>query len=133
MGELIAVYLRSNPDMHPETRKHIVWLFADGGPCAFMRDKYAEALNRQDLERLREAMRARNVGNNTMNHYQAYIQAALAWGREQELIFRHPWQGYKKLKVIKPIITTNFQELMQVYGFLPEYLQWAVKTAFFWP
>lgn len=131
MGELIAVYLRSNPDMHPETRKHIVWLFAYGGPCAFMRDKYAEALNRQDLKRLREAMRARNVGNNTINHYQAYIQAALAWGREQELIFRHPWQGYKKLKVIKPIITTNFQDLMQVYGFLPEYLQWAVKTAFF--
>lgn len=131
MGELIAVYLRSNPDMYPETRKRIVWLFADGGPCAFMRDKYAEALNRQDLERLREAMRARNVGNNTINHYQAYIQAVLAWGREQELIFRHPWQGYKKLKVIKPIITSNFQDLMQVYEFLPEYLQWAVKTAFF--
>lgn len=131
MGELVASYLRSNPDMYFETRKRIVWLFADGGPCAFMRDKYAEAINRQDLERLRESMRARNVSNNTINHYQAYIQAALAWGVEQELIFRHPWRGYKKLKVTKPIITSNLPDLIRVYSFLPEYLQWAVKTAFF--
>lgn len=131
MGELIASYLRSNPDMYYETRNRIIWLFADGGPCAFMRDKYAESLNRQDLERFREHMRTRKVSNNTINHYQAYIQAALSWGREQELIFRHPWQGYKKLKITKPIITASFQDLMGVYVFLPEYLQWAVKTAFF--
>lgn len=56
-----------------------------------MRDKYADMLNRRDLEFFRENMRARAVSNNTINHYQAYVQSALAWEVEQELIGQHPW------------------------------------------
>ncbi len=47
MGELIVKYLHGNPDLFHETRERIIWLYADGGPCAFMRDKYADSLNRQ--------------------------------------------------------------------------------------
>lgn len=130
MGELIAIFLRSRPDMVAETRKRIVWLFADGGPCSFMRDKYADMLNRRDLEFFRENMRARAVSNNTINHYQAYVQSALAWGVEQELIGQHPWR-FKKLKVERPIITATLPDLMRVFLYLPDYLQWAVKTAFY--
>ena len=53
MGELALAYLRSRPDLHRSTRSSILWLLADGGPAAFLRDKYADALNRQDLERMR--------------------------------------------------------------------------------
>ena len=133
MGELVVLYLRSNPDLYPETRRRIIWLFADGGPCAFMRDKYAVKLDRQDLERMREFMRARNVTNNTINHYQAYTQMILAWGADQELIVRHPWRDFKKLKVSKPVIQARLEDLIRLYPYLPEYLQWAAKTAFFWP
>lgn len=63
MGELIVKYLHGNPDLFHETRERIIWLYADGGPCAFMRDKYADSLTRQDLERLRENMRARKASN----------------------------------------------------------------------
>ena len=131
MGELVVLYLRSNPDLYPETRRRIIWLFADGGPCAFMRDKYAVKLDRQDLERMREFMRARNVTNNTINHYQAYTQMILAWGADQELIVRHPWRDFKKLKVSKPVIQARLEDLIRRYPYLPEYLQWAAKTAFF--
>ncbi len=130
IGELVAVFLRSNPDMYHETRRRIAWLFADGGPCAFMRDKYADMLNRRDLEVLRENMRLRKVTNNTINHYQAYIQSVLAWGVEQELIHAHPWR-FKKLKIVKPIVEASLPDLLATYKYLPEYLQWAVKTAFF--
>ncbi|MFT4300381.1 MAG: tyrosine-type recombinase/integrase [Desulfovibrio sp.] len=130
MGELLMVFVRSRPDLHRTTKNSLAWLFSDDGPCAFMRDKYAEALNRRDLEMLREGMRARDVTNNTINHYQAYIQSVLAWGVEQELIQRHPWQ-FKKLKVVKPIVTADLPSLLMVYRQLPEYMQWAVKTAFF--
>ena len=41
MGELIVKYLHGNPDLFHETRERIIWLYADGGPCSFMRDKYA--------------------------------------------------------------------------------------------
>lgn len=131
MAELIVKYLHGNPDMYYQTRNRIVWLYADGGPCAFMRDKYAESLNRQDLERLRENMRERHSGNNTTNHYQAYTRAILAWGVDQSLIVFNPWRDFKKLKIAKPIHSSILLDLMRIYPFLPPYLQWAVKTAFF--
>ena len=131
MGELIIKYLHGNPDLFHETRERIIWLYADGGPCAFMRDKYADALNRQDLEQLRENMRERKASNNTSNHYQAYTRAILAWGVDQGLLVLNPWRDFKKLKISKPIYTATLLDLKRLYPFLPPYLQWAVKTAFF--
>lgn len=131
MGELIVKYLHGNPDLYHQTRERIIWLYADGGPCAFMRDKYAESVNRQDLERLRENMRQRGAGNNTINHYQAYTRSILAWGVDQSLILMNPWRDFKKLKIVKPIHTATLFDLSRLYPFLPPYLQWAVKTAFF--
>ena len=52
LGELVALYFRSNPDKHPKTRKNIVYFFAGHedrktgkhieGTGEFLRDKYAE-------------------------------------------------------------------------------------------
>lgn len=131
MGELIVKYLHGNPDLYHQTRERIIWLYADGGPCAFMRDKYAESINRQDLERLRYNMRQRGAGNNTINHYQAYTRSILAWGVDQSLIVFNPWRDFKKLKIVKPIHTATLFDLSRLYPHLPPYLQWAVKTAFF--
>lgn len=129
-GELVLAYLRSRPDLHRSTRRSLLWLLADGGPAAFLRDKYADMLNRQDLERMRENLRARDVTNNTQNHYQAYIQSVLAWGVDQEFISRHPWP-FRKLKIVRPMIAATLDDLMRIYQELPDYMQWAVKTAFF--
>lgn len=131
MGELIVKYLHGNPDLFHETRERIIWLYADGGPCAFMRDKYADSLTRQDLERLRENMRARKASNNTTNHYQAYTRAILAWGVDQGLLLLNPWRDFKKLKIAKPLHKATLLDLKRLYPFLPPYLQWAAKTAFF--
>ena len=131
MGELVVLYLRSNPQLYDGTRKRITWLFADGGPCAFMRDKYAVKLDRRDLERLREIMRLRGVTNDTINHYQAYTKMILSWGADQELIAFHPWRDFKKLKTKPRIHDVALRDLRAVYPFLPEWLRWAVKTAFF--
>lgn len=133
MGELVILYLRSRPDLYHATRKRITWLFADEGPCAFLRDKYAIRIDRRDLEHMRENLRARGVGNNTINHYQAYTSMVLAWGADQELIARHPWRDFKKLKVKKPVLMPMLSDLQRVYLELPEWMQWAVKTAFFLP
>lgn len=131
MGELIVKYLHGNPDLYHQTRERIIWLYADGGACAFMRDKYAESLSRQDLERLRDNMRQRGAGNNTINHYQAYTRSILAWGVDQSLIVFNPWRDFKKLKIVKPIHTATLFDLSRLYPYLPPHLQWAVKTAFF--
>lgn len=138
MGELAMAYFRSNIDLHPKTKRNLVYFFggtdthgnAVAGVGGFMRDKYAESLTRQDLELMRELFRARGTGNNTINKYQAYVRAILAWGVDQDLIRFNPWRDYRRLKVIKPIIHANVVDLQRLYPCLPEYLQWAVKTAF---
>lgn len=139
LGELVTLYFRSNPDKHFKTRKNIVYFLAGhdesgkhiSGVGEFLRDKYAESLTRQDLERVRDGFRARGTGNNTINKYQAYIHAILAWGVDQALIRINPWRDYKRLKVTRPIFRTTIEDLTRLYSELPEYLQWAVKTAFF--
>lgn len=140
LGELAMLYFRSRPDIHRETKKIIVHFLA-GHECEggshfpgigeFMRDKYAESLTRQDLERMREGFRIKGTGNNTINKYQAYIRAILSWGVDQDLIHLNPWRDYKRLKVTKPIIRASVDDLRRLYPHLPEFLQWAVKTAFF--
>lgn len=130
VGELALAYLRSRPDIHRSTRRSILWLLADGGPAAFARDKYADALTRQDLERMREALRARQAGNNTINHYQSYLSSILAWGVEQDFLARHPWP-YRKLKVVRPVVRAQLRDLLRIFPELPGWLRWAVKTAFF--
>lgn len=139
LGELTMLYFRSNPGSHKKTKKNIVYFLAGHeeagkhipGVGEFLRDKYAESLSRQDLERMREGFRARGTGNNTINKYQAYIRAILAWGVDQDLIHVNPWRDYKRLKHTKPLVKATVDDLRRLYPHLPEHLQWAVKTAFF--
>lgn len=140
LGELTMLYFRSHPDKHPRVKRNIVYILAGHensqgvhieGPGEFLRDKYAETLSRMDLERLREAYRARGTSNASMNRYQAYIRAILSWGVEQELITLNPWRDFKLLKTKKFVSRATVDDLRQLYPYLPEYLQWAVKTAFF--
>ena len=139
LGELTMLFCRSRHDLNMVTKRKIVYFLAgyekDGihhpGTGEFLRDKYAEALTRQDLERMREAFRSRNVGNNTINKFQALVRAILAWGVDQELIRFNPWRDFKKLKVVRPVFQPRMEDLKRLYPELPEYLQWAVKTAFF--
>ncbi|MDE5878665.1 MAG: tyrosine-type recombinase/integrase, partial [Desulfovibrio sp.] len=139
LGELTMLYFKSRPDFHIETKRKIVHFLAGHdrggkhhtGAGEFLRDKYAESLNRHDLERMREGLRAGGAGNNTLNKYQAYIRAILAWGVDQDLIHLNPWRDYKRLKVVRPVIGASVDDLRRLYPELPAYLQWAVKTAFF--
>lgn len=139
LGELTAVFFRSHPDYNGHTKKHIINFLAgredaEGrhieGPGEFLRDKYADAMTRRDLEAMREAMRARGSGNNTTNKYQAYIRAILAWGVDQELIPINPWRDYKRLKVQRPVVQVSLNDFRRLYACLPPYLQWAAKTAY---
>ena len=82
------------------TKRQIVYFLAGHeqngqhvpGIGEFLRDKYAESLTRQDLERMREGFRAQGTGNNTIYKFQAYIRAILAWGVDQDLIHINPWR-----------------------------------------
>lgn len=138
LGELVALYFRSNPDKHPMTRQNILYFLTgyekDGkhieGPGEFLLYLYAESLNRADLERMREAVRARGSKNVTINKYQAYIRAILAWGVDQQLIHSNPWRDYKRLPVKKFEVTATLADFKVIIGHCPDWLRWALATAY---
>ena len=139
LGELAAAYSRSRPDLHPDTRDAMLWLLIgsdhkDGtrsvSPGEFLCGKFAEALTRQDLERLREGFRAKGSSNRTINKNQAYIHAILSWGVEQELIQHNPWRDFKHLPVHRAIMSTSLGDLQKVYRAATPWMQWAIKTMY---
>lgn len=138
LGELVALYFRSNPDKHKNFRRVMVYFLAgheEGdkhveGAGEFLRDKYAERLTRRDLELVRENVRANGSCNNSINKYQAYVRAILAWGVDQQLITINPWRDYKRLPVQKKIVTTNIVHIRTVYTHAEDWLQWAIKTMY---
>ncbi len=128
------LYFRSRPDLHIITKRKIVYFLAGydkgnvhhPGIGEFLRDRYADNLNRQDLERMREGLRAQSNCNNTINKFQAHIRAILAWGVDQDLITLNPWRDYKRLKTTRPIFQPKISDLQRLYPELPAYLQWVV-------
>jgi integrase len=139
LGEVAAVFFRSRPEFHSVTKDTIIWVLSGrdraGGrhseaPGEFMRDKYADALSRHDLERLREGFRVRGASNCTINKYQAYIHSILSWGVEQEMIQRNPWRDFKRLPVKKSVISTSLVDVQKVFNNASAWLQWAIKTMY---
>jgi len=139
LGEVTAAFFRSRGKIHFKTNDAIVWLLPgreDGqgkhteAPGEFLRDKYEEMLNRQDLERMREGFRVRGVSNATINKFQAYIQSILSWGADQELIARNPWRDFKKLSIQRKMIRTSIDDVRKVYLSAAPWLQWAIKTMY---
>lgn len=139
LGEVTATFFRSRQEFHAVTKDTILWLITgrentegkhNEGPAEFMCDKYADTLTRQDLEGMRESCRFRGASNNTINKYQAYIHAILSWGVEQELVQRNPWRDFKRLPVKRHPILTSLNDIQKVYLAAPEWLQWAIKTAY---
>lgn len=140
LGELVILFFRSNPDKHPTTKRNVVYFLAGHkdpttgkhieGVGEFLRDKYAEQLDRIDLEAMREAFRARGTSNATMNHYQAYIRSILAWGVDQQLIRTNPWRDFKRLKAPRHIVNASIVDFKIILKHCPEWLAWAIYTAY---
>lgn len=100
------------------------------GPAEILATKYADALTRRDLETVRENCRLDGVSIRTMNDYTGKLKAALNWCVDQDLLAENPWAKYRgvpggKLKHL----TGTLEDFAKVYPFLPEWMQWAARTA----
>lgn len=126
LGELAVLFFRSNP-VHHKTKKNVIYFLTGHekngrhifGAGEFLRDRFAERLNRSDLEAMRSALKKRNVSNNTINKYQAYIRSILAWGVDEQLISFNPWREFRRLKVDRPLIRTSLSDILMVYKVAP--------------
>ncbi len=138
LGELALAYFKSNV-RSLATRRHVIYCLCGHedrmgrhikGDGEFLRDKLAEALDRRDLEHLRSNFRQRGVSNNSINHYQAHIRAILAWAADQQIIPANPWRDFKRLPIRKMLVSVRMENFRLIYEHLPEWFQWAARTAF---
>lgn len=127
LGELATSFFRS-VEHHPRTVKLVMFYLTGNG--SFLFDRYADSLNRRDLERMREELRSRGVSNSSINKYQSHIKAILNWGVEQELIPHNPWREFGRLKVKRAPVAVSLKAFKAVYSVAPEWLQWSMKTAY---
>lgn len=139
VGELMTAFFRNNK-RHRGTVWQIVACLCGYknkrtgkvtcGEGKFLFDRYADTLNRKDLEALREAYRARGLKNSTINLITAHIKGILSWGVEQDFIHENPWKQYKNLKRERHSINVDLNSYKAIYDVAPPWLQWAMKTAF---
>lgn len=99
------------------------------GPGEFLADKYADALDRRDLENFRAACRQSGDAEATVQKYEERIRAALSWCASEGLIPANPWARFHGLRGIQHKTRDGDPEdFARIYSVLPPALQWACRT-----
>ena len=100
------------------------------GPAEILADRFADTLNRRDLETVRENCRADGLSPASTNAYVGKLKAALNWCVENDLLHENPWAKYRQLPGVKHKPRTGtLEEFQRLYPVLPPWLQWASRTA----
>lgn len=100
------------------------------GPAEILADKYVDSMTRLDLETVRENCRRAGVSADTTNNYVGRLKAAINWCVEEQLVPENPWHKFRALKVEKRQKKKGtLADFAKIYPMLPEWLQWAAKTA----
>ena len=78
------------------------------GPAEILASRYADTLNRLDLETVRENCRSAGMGITTMNMYVDKLNAAMNWCVEQDLMHENPWSKYRIALCLRPGMSELF-------------------------
>ena len=99
------------------------------GPAEFLADKFADSLDKRDLLAFRDTFRARGVAEATVALGEQRLKAALRWCADEGLIPEHPWAKHRGARVQHKSRQGSLEDLQKVYACLPEWMQWASRTA----
>lgn len=101
------------------------------GPAEHLATKYVHALNRRDIEGVRQALREAGLKPVTINTYVAKIRAAVRWAAEEELVPNNPLSNIRSLPVRKePMAVLSMEDFQTLHDRLPSWAQWACRTCF---
>ncbi|MBP3734826.1 MAG: tyrosine-type recombinase/integrase [Desulfovibrio sp.] len=99
------------------------------GPGEFLADKYADTLDRRDLENFRAACRQNGNAEATVQKYEEKLRAALVWCANEGLIPANPWANFHGLRGVQHKSRDGEPEdFARIYSVLPPALQWACRT-----
>jgi len=97
--------------------------------------KYISQVSMEDWWHIQERMTDRRVSNKTINTYFVYISRIFTWAVEENegLIFEHPWQKRKRLKLKKRFQIDLFthNEFMEILRHAASHIKWALEVAYY--
>ncbi len=92
-------------------------------------ERYVDSLTRQDLNDVRDNARAGGCGNVSINMWTQKLNAVFNYCAREDLILSNPWAKYGNLPMGHKPRAGTLEQLHALFPHLPEWLQWAVKTA----
>lgn len=99
------------------------------GPAELIADKYADELDRRDLENFRLACRQNGDSEATVCLQEGRIKAALNWCASEDLISGNPWARYRRPRhVVHQSRNSDPADFARIYAVLPPWMQWACRT-----
>ena len=91
--------------------------------------RYVDTLTRADLQRVRNNARAAGAGNVSINMWTRRLQAAFNYAVEEDMLLVNPWARYHQLPARHKNRPGTLEDFHRIYGVLPEWMQWACRTA----
>ncbi len=126
LKEAVLVYMR-NRELSEKSVYGMKFLL--GGYASQIADRYVYSLNRRDLESLRQGILAAGNCPSSVNRYVGMLRAAMNWCVAEDLLRENPWAKYRNLRDGRRRHRNGtLEQLTVVYGELPDYARWAVRT-----
>ena len=124
--EAVIAFLKSVPHCRKTTKqyRYIMSRYA-----RHLQSKFVDTLTRRDLESIRDNCREAGCKPTSINCYTGKLKAALSWCAEQELVQENPWAKFRNLPGKTQHRTGDLAEFRLIYEKLPEWMQWACRTA----
>ena len=135
--EAVGLYLNDH-SLSDSVERQYRWLVGgSSSPRARQRVGYAEciaerfvdSLTRQDLNDVRDNARAGGCVNASINMWTQRLNAVFNYCAREDLIPSNPWAKYGSLPEAHKRRAGTLEQLHELFPHLPDWLQWAVKTA----
>ena len=92
-------------------------------------ERFVDSLDRRDLNTVRDCCREGGCSNRTINLWVERLEAVFNYCAEEELVPRNPWANYRPLQADRGSHAGTLEQFQAIYPHLPEWLQWACRTA----
>ena len=137
--EAVGLYLKDKP-LCSHGQQQYRWLVGGArddqlrskrrvGYAECIADRYVDSLDRRDLNMVRDCCREGGCSNVTVNMWIARLMAVFNYCVQEELVFRNPWEHFRPLQAEHGSHACTLDQFRQIYPHLPEWLQWACRTA----
>lgn len=92
-------------------------------------ERYVDSLTRQDLNDVRDNCRRGGCVNASINMWTQKLNAVFNYCAREDLVPLNPWGKYGSLPEEHKHRSGTLEQLHELFPHLPDWLQWAVKTA----